>query len=168
MGNNAFLGPASTVADIDNDGTMEVIAGNTVYDGATGAEVWTFDYGSTSGSPCGGSIPCDGFNAIGNFDDDPEAEVVIIRRGEAFVINHDGTLLHRVTIPRDDVMPYLGDGPCAEQRARAGRRPWRTSTGTGCPDDRDRWRRLLRGRRLRLRRRPAPRGLRAREDLSRS
>ncbi|MCA9604155.1 MAG: hypothetical protein KC619_01085 [Myxococcales bacterium] len=117
VGNNAFLGPASTVADIDNDGTMEVIAGNTVYDGATGAEVWTFDYGSTSGSPCGGSIPCDGFNAIGNFDDDPEAEVVIIRRGEAFVINHDGTLLHRVTIPRDDVMPYLGDGPCANNES---------------------------------------------------
>jgi len=112
VGNNAFLGPTSTVADLDLDGDLEVIAGNTVYEGTTGAEVWTFDYGATSGSICGGSLPCDGFNAIGDFDDDPEAEVVIIRLGEAFVINHDGTLLHRVTIPRDDVMPFLGDGPC--------------------------------------------------------
>ncbi|MCB9591695.1 MAG: hypothetical protein H6719_03080 [Sandaracinaceae bacterium] len=118
VGNNAFLGPASTVADLDLDGDLEVIAGNTVYDGRTGAEVWTFDYGGTSGSPCGGgAIPCDGFNAVGNFDDDPEGEVVIIRQGEAFVIQHDGTLLHRVTIPRDDVMPYLGDGPCTNNES---------------------------------------------------
>jgi len=101
VGNNAFLGPASTVADLDLDGTMEVIAGNTVYDGATGAEVWTYTYmGAASG--CTGSISCDGFNAVGNFDADPEGEVVIVRRGEVFVINHDGTLLHQVTIPRDD------------------------------------------------------------------
>ncbi len=117
VGNNAFLGPSSTVADLDADGDLEVIAGNTVYDGRTGAEVWTFDYGGTAGSPCGGSLPCDGFDAVADFDDDPEAEVVIIRRGEAFVLQHDGTLLHRVTIPRDDVMPYQGDGPCANNES---------------------------------------------------
>ncbi|HJL15528.1 MAG TPA: VCBS repeat-containing protein [Sandaracinaceae bacterium LLY-WYZ-13_1] len=111
VGNNAFLGPTSTVADIDLDGTMEVIAGNTVYDGPSGAEEWTFEY-TTSNSPCGGSVPCDGFNAIGDFDDDPEAEVVIVRLGEVFVLQHDGSLLHRVPIPLDDTMPYAGDGPC--------------------------------------------------------
>jgi hypothetical protein len=31
IGNNAFLGPVSTVADLDRDGLQEVIAGNTVY-----------------------------------------------------------------------------------------------------------------------------------------
>lgn len=101
IGNNAFVGPASTVADLDLDGNLEVIAGNTVYDGATGAEVWTFTY-TTSNSSCGGTLTCDGFNGVANFDADPEGEVVIVRLGEVFVINHDGTELHRVAIPSID------------------------------------------------------------------
>jgi len=105
VGNNAFLGPSSTVADLDLDGDMEVIAGNTVYDGRTGAEVWTYTY-TTSRSAChtegASQLPCDGFNGVGNFDDDPEGEVVIVRLGEVFVLNHDGTLLHQVEIPWDN------------------------------------------------------------------
>ncbi len=116
VGNNAFLGPSSTVADLDLDGHPEVIAGNTVYDGRTGAEIWTYTY-TTSNSSCGGSIPCDGFDGVGDFDSDPEGEVVIIRLGEVFVLNHDGTLLHQVEIPRDDTMPYLGDGPCTNNES---------------------------------------------------
>ncbi|MCZ7681681.1 MAG: hypothetical protein M5U28_23950 [Sandaracinaceae bacterium] len=116
VGNNAFLGPSSTVADLDLDGHPEVIAGNTVYDGRTGAEIWTYTYTSNN-SPCGGNIPCDGFNGVGNFDDDPEGEVVIVRRGEVFVLNHDGTLLHQALVPRDDVTPYAGDGPCANNES---------------------------------------------------
>ncbi len=112
VGNNAFLGPTSTVADLDLDGVPEVIAGNTVYAGPTGAEVWTFTY-TTSNSSCGGARACDGFNAVGNFDDDPEGEVVIVRLGEVFVIGHDGSLQARVAIPRDNVAPFLGDGPCS-------------------------------------------------------
>jgi hypothetical protein len=98
VGNNAFLGPTSTVADLDLDGIPEVIAGNTAYDGPTGAERWTYTY-TTSNSACGGSVSCDGYNAIGDFDDDPEAEVVIVRRGEVFVLEHDGTLKVRIPIP---------------------------------------------------------------------
>ncbi len=98
VGNNAFLGPTSTIADLDLDGTPEVIAGNTVYDGPTGAEVWTFAY-ATSASACGGSVACDGYDAVGNFDDDPEGEVVIVRRGEVFVIGHDGVLQAQIQIP---------------------------------------------------------------------
>lgn len=101
IGNNAFLGPNTTVADLDLDGWPEVIAGNTVYDGRTGAEIWTYEY-TTNNSGCGGDAECDGFNAVGNFDEDDEGEVVIIRLGEVFVIHHDGTLLHRVPIPWDD------------------------------------------------------------------
>ena len=97
IGNNAFLGPSSTVADIDLDGEQEVIAGNTVY-GADGTVEWTYEY-TTSNSRCGGSLTCDGFNAVGNFDDDPEGEVVSIRRGEVFVLEHDGTLAHRIELP---------------------------------------------------------------------
>jgi hypothetical protein len=98
VGNNAFLGPTSTVADLDLDGTPEVIAGNTVYDGPTGAEVWTYTF-TTQNSACGGSASCDGYNAIGDFDEDPEGEVVIVRRGEVFVLEHDGTLKASIRIP---------------------------------------------------------------------
>ena len=101
IGHNAFLGPASTAADLDLDGTMEVIAGNTVYRGADGGHVWTYEF-TTSNSSCAGNRTCDGYNAIGNFDGDPEAEVVIVRLGEVFVLEHDGTLKAAVVVPKDD------------------------------------------------------------------
>jgi len=101
VGNNAFLGPTSTAADLDLDGDIEVIAGNTVYDGATGAEVWTFTY-TSSNSSCQGRQPCDGYNAIGNFDDDPEAEIVIVREGEVFILEHTGDLKEKVVLPTID------------------------------------------------------------------
>ncbi len=100
VGNNAFLGPVSVVADIDLAGGAdkhpEVIAGNTVYD-HEGNEMWTYEYNDDPKSVCDGfdegGIPCDGYTAVGNFDDDDEGEVVIVRRGEVFVLNHDGSLL---------------------------------------------------------------------------
>jgi len=101
VGHNAFLGPVSTAADLDLDGDIEVIAGNTVYDGATGAEVWSFDY-TSSNSSCAGPVPCDGYNAVGNFDDDPEGEVVSVRRGEVFIWEHTGELLEKVVLPSID------------------------------------------------------------------
>ncbi|MEM6290893.1 MAG: VCBS repeat-containing protein [Myxococcota bacterium] len=100
IGNNGFLGPTSAVADVDLDGDLEVAAGNTLYD-ADGTILWSFDY-TTSNSTCGGSIPCDGFNAIANFDDDDEGEIVIVRLGEVFVLDTDGTELHRVVLPIDN------------------------------------------------------------------
>ncbi len=100
IGNNAFLGPASTVADLDLDDVSEVIAGNTVYN-ADGTVRWTYDY-TTNNSACGGDLPCDGFNAVGNFDADPEGEVVIVRRGEVFILEHTGELQRKVVIPVDD------------------------------------------------------------------
>ncbi len=100
IGNNAFLGPVSTVADVDLDGDMEVLAGNTCY-GPDGTVEWTFVY-TTNNSPCGGKLPCDGYTATGNFDSDPQGEVVIVRRGEVFVLEHDGTLKARIPIPTDD------------------------------------------------------------------
>ncbi len=97
IGNNGFLGPSSTVADLDLDGTQEVIAGNTAY-AADGTVLWTYDF-TTQNSPCGGTLPCDGFNAVGDFDDDDEGEVVIIRRGEVFILDTDGAELFRVPLP---------------------------------------------------------------------
>jgi hypothetical protein len=100
IGNNAFLGPASVVADIDGDGPIEVIAGNTLYN-TDGAPRWTFGYTSQN-SACGGDLPCDGFNAVANFDADPQGEVVSVRRGEVFVLDHTGTQQWKVQIPVDD------------------------------------------------------------------
>jgi hypothetical protein len=97
IGNNAFLGPASTVADLDRDGFQEVIAGNTVYN-YDGSERWTYDY-TTTNSSCGGSIDCDGYNAVGNFDTDDNGEVVIIRLGELFVLDDDGTSVAGIPLP---------------------------------------------------------------------
>ena len=97
IGNNAFLGPVSTVADLDLDGLQEVVAGNTVYN-YDGSERWTHGY-TTTNSSCGGSLDCDGYNAVGNFDADDEAEVVIIREGELFVLNHDGSPVAGIALP---------------------------------------------------------------------
>ena len=97
IGNNAFLGPVSTVADLDRDGFQEVIAGNTVYN-YDGSERWTYEY-STTNSSCGGSLDCDGYNAVGNFDDDDDGEVVIIRLGELFILDHDGSPVSGIPLP---------------------------------------------------------------------
>ena len=97
VGNNAFLGPVSTVADLDRDGLQEVIAGNTVYN-YDGSERWTYEY-TTMNSSCGGSLDCDGYNAVGNFDGDDDGEVVIIRLGELFILNHDGSPVAGIPLP---------------------------------------------------------------------
>lgn len=97
IGNNAFLGPVSTVADLDRDGLQEVIAGNTVYN-YDGSVRWTHPY-TTVNSSCGGTLDCDGYNAVGNFDEDEEGEVVIVRLGELFVLNHDGSPVSGIPVP---------------------------------------------------------------------
>jgi len=97
IGNNSFLGPVSTVADLDRDGRQEVISGNTVYN-FDGSERWTYPY-TTSNSSCGGSLDCDGYNAVGNFDGDEDGEVVIVRLGELFILNHDGTAVAGIPLP---------------------------------------------------------------------
>jgi hypothetical protein len=97
IGNNAFLGPVSIVADLDQDGFQEVVAGNTVYN-YDGTERWTHPY-TTLNSSCGGVLDCDGYDAVGNFDDDDDAEVVIIRLGELFVLNHDGSAVTGIPSP---------------------------------------------------------------------
>ncbi len=97
IGNNAFLGPVSTVADLDRDGLQEVIAGNTVYN-YDGSQRWTYEY-TTVNSSCGGSLDCDGYNAVGNFDGDDDGEVVIIRQGELFILDHDGSPVAGIPLP---------------------------------------------------------------------
>ena len=99
VGNNAFLGPASAVGDVDLDGRQEIAAGNSLYDD-DGVVLWTTEYVG-SNSHCQGGLACDGFNAIGNFDDDEFGEIVAIRAGEAFVFEHTGEIQSRVALPWD-------------------------------------------------------------------
>ena len=74
-GDQAGVGPLSLVADVDLDGSPEVVAGNTVYS-ASGAVKWQ-----------NVSLP-DGFNAVANFDADPEAEIVLVSGGRVWLLEH--------------------------------------------------------------------------------
>jgi RHS repeat-associated protein len=71
------LGPISTAADLDLSGALEIVAGFQAYrsDGSV--------FYNLSGS---------GYPAIGNFDDDPNPEVVVVSAGSVFLLEHDGTL----------------------------------------------------------------------------
>ena len=106
-GINSFMGPISIAADLNLDGVLEVIAGNTCYR-ADGEELWTYDFGNSAS--CGG-YPCDGFNATGNFDADPEGEVVIVRDGTVFVLEHTGDLKVSIPLPWDNCSRNEGGAP---------------------------------------------------------
>lgn len=109
-GLNAFMGPISVAADIDLDTIPEVVAGNSVYS-ADGWLEWTYDYGSSLGTcqtACG--MACDGYNAIGDFDADPYAEVVIVVAERVFVLEHDGTLKTMIPIPRETSYSGYNEG----------------------------------------------------------
>ncbi|MDG1479103.1 MAG: PQQ-binding-like beta-propeller repeat protein [Myxococcota bacterium] len=67
-------------ADIDLDGTLEVVVGNALYT-PTGQTIW---YNGQS----------DGFVAVGNFDSDPYGEIVVTTYpGMVRLQDHDGTVL---------------------------------------------------------------------------
>ncbi|MFU8803023.1 MAG: FG-GAP-like repeat-containing protein, partial [Bradymonadaceae bacterium] len=97
IGNNAFLGPTSIAADITLDGKLEVLAGNTVYD-HEGNVLWTYEY-TSSNSTCQGALPCDGYSAVADINQDGHPNVVIIREGEVFVLSHTGDLVWKIEIP---------------------------------------------------------------------
>lgn len=71
-------GPLSLVADVDLDGSPEIIGGNTAYN-AGGTVKW--------------QVPLpDGYNAVGNFDDDDEAEIVLVSGGRVWLLEHNGAV----------------------------------------------------------------------------
>lgn len=109
LGINAFLGPMSFAADIDLDGRPEVIAGNTVYR-ADGMLLWQFTFPSANSGCQSQGKPCDGYAAAGDFDGDPEAEIVIVRSGDVWILHHDGTLMAHLIIPWDNCT-YNEGGP---------------------------------------------------------
>ena len=72
-------GPLALVANLDMDGTPEIVAGNTAYraDGAT--------YWQNNGIG-------DGYNAVGNFDEDPFPEIVLVSGGAVYLLEHTGVV----------------------------------------------------------------------------
>jgi hypothetical protein len=106
LGTNGFLGPVSSSGDLGLDGELDVLAGNSAY-GPGGAPLWTFDYTIpiTAANCQNQTKPCDGFTATGNFDGDDQGEVVIVRAGVIYILNHDGTPLEMNAAPVQIAMP---------------------------------------------------------------
>lgn len=91
-GTNSY--PQSVIADIDLDGRNELVAGNAVYrlvhqaDGIPALEVvWDAEVDDR--------LMVDGFAAVGNLDDDPEAEIVYVSSGQILGYHHDGSTFGR-------------------------------------------------------------------------
>ncbi|MGR9108633.1 MAG: MopE-related protein, partial [Gammaproteobacteria bacterium] len=80
-GINAGRAAISVVADIDLDGTPEIIAGPTVYRLVNGTLTVVWQRTDLT----------DGLTGVGNFDDDPFAEIVLVSAGRAQMLNHDGS-----------------------------------------------------------------------------
>lgn len=118
-GTNAFLGPVSSVGDPDLNGSLNVLAGNTMYE-IDGTPVWTYAFpGPANATNCAApaGYTCDGFTATGNFDADDEGEVVVVRAGDIYILNHDGTLLDvggtpaQIPIPKANCAKNEGGPP---------------------------------------------------------
>jgi RHS repeat-associated protein len=68
-------GPLSLVADVDLDGSPDIVAGNTIYR-ANGAVLYQ------------NSSLRDGFCALGNFDGDAYPEIVLVTAGHVWLLEH--------------------------------------------------------------------------------
>jgi hypothetical protein len=118
VGTNGFMGPVTVAGDVDLDGKVEVAAGGTLYH-ADGTVAWSYAFpvAITSANCQASGFPCDGFTATGNFDADPEGEVVIVRAGIVYILNHDGTPMQyggapvQISLPVDDCGKNEGGPP---------------------------------------------------------
>ncbi len=72
------VGALSVVADLDLDGSPEVIAGKSAFR-ANGSLYWNASIN-------------DGFPAIGNFDSDPNPEIVVVSQGKVYLLEHTGQI----------------------------------------------------------------------------
>lgn len=107
------IGPISCIADLDGDGRPEIIAGHTVY-----AFTGTVADGSFDGivrwrSP---GIP-DGFCGIADFNEDQAPEIVLIARGNLYILQgQTGDVLAQHNIPggghggAPNIADFDGDG----------------------------------------------------------
>lgn len=76
--NDGYSGGIVAVADLDGDGVPEVITGRRAYR-SDGTPFW-------EASRPGGAVP-DGYPAIGQFDEDPQPEVVLVASGSVYLLD---------------------------------------------------------------------------------
>jgi hypothetical protein len=76
----------SSVADLDNDGFSEIIVGSSVYD-YLGNKLWY------AKDPISNYGLGDGYTAVGNFDDDEEAEIVVVVDNYTYLLEHTGEII---------------------------------------------------------------------------
>ncbi|MCB9766209.1 MAG: hypothetical protein H6739_40915 [Alphaproteobacteria bacterium] len=89
--------PMSIAADLDGDGIQEVLAGNTAY-GPDAEILWW-------------NQERDGAVAVGNFDEDPEGEMVVSTwGGEVRLQDSDGTVIWKTTLEEE----FLGPSTIAD------------------------------------------------------
>ncbi|BCE00325.1 choice-of-anchor A family protein [Marinicellulosiphila megalodicopiae] len=81
FGGELDYGIVSVVEDIDLDGEYEIIAGRSVYN-SDGSLKWHAS-----------SIPSSGINAVANFDNDDEAEIVLVANSKVYLLDTDGTII---------------------------------------------------------------------------
>jgi len=79
------VGGLAVVADLENDGVQEVIAGRTAYR-SDGTVVWDFPTRS------------DGFIAVGQFDADPFPEFAMVGGGSVYRLDTNGNQIWRVPV----------------------------------------------------------------------
>ncbi len=129
--------PQITVADLDEDGDVEVIVDVHILDGSTGAMVAQMNATGPYRTPIVADLDLDGskeiilhsgvfsssgtnlwtipgsgdaaFAAVANIDDDPEAEVFVNYGSKLYVHEHDGTLIGSYPIPNNS---NLSGPPC--------------------------------------------------------
>jgi hypothetical protein len=122
-GGNDHNAGATSIADLDGDGTAEILIGRVVLDhlgnvewigaGDRGVNVFGVQsvaanldllggaeviagstvYGSDGQIKCRNTSIGDGLNAVGNFDADPEGEFVVVRNGIVYLLDTDCTEL---------------------------------------------------------------------------
>lgn len=111
-------GAVSVLADVSGDGLLDVVAGSTVY---------RFNAGTGVGEVLWQQplVP-DGYPAVGNFDADPAAEIVLVADGEVILLEGEsGAIAWRETLP-------VGGGGCTPVGPIAGGPPLIADVDADC------------------------------------
>lgn len=127
--------PQPAVADLDNDGTAEVVFDNIVLDGTDGTTIARLTSGVTTSwrTPVIADLDLDGhreillgnatfagdgtllwtnagngsgnFAAVANIDSDPEGEAMFVSNSQLLIYDSDGSMIRTVTIPGSNPGP---------------------------------------------------------------
>lgn len=120
---HSYAGAMGVAADVDQDGVLEVVTGNALYD-PQGNVIW---YNGRS----------DGFVAVGNFDGDDKGEIVVADQGTLRLQDHNGQVLWELpgitgqTIGPPTIADFDNDGQ--PEIGVAGNGVYQVVEGSGVP-----------------------------------